>query len=228
MPRTKRSQKEVDSIKDQILKEALELMNKLGFEGFSMRKLGNRLGISAKTIYNYYNNKDELYLVILTNGFAQLYDRFESVWKKHESPMERLEAMGREYLLFGLEQTHLYNLMFTWHVPKFNDYIGTPLEPVAQVELDTALSVSEIFIKTIKETSEDGPAFTDEEARFHMIWMWAQMHGFIAGYNNTLLDYMHEKPITLKDRVLKLTFDHFKQEIIRRQKAANIYPLQRN
>lgn len=225
MPRAKRSQKEVESIKDQILREALELMNKLGFEGFSMRKLGERLSVSAKTIYNYYNNKDELYLVILTNGFAQLYDRFQSVYKKHAAPIERLEALGREYLLFGLEQTHLYNLMFTWHVPKFNDYIGTPLEPVAQVELNTALSVSEIFIKAIKKTSEKSAPFTDEEARFHMIWMWAQMHGFIAGYNNTLLDYMHEKPITLKDRILKQTFDHFKQDIISRQKTGTVYPL---
>jgi AcrR family transcriptional regulator len=228
MPRIKRSQKEVKSIKDQILQEALELMNQLGFEGFSMRKLGDRLGVSAKTIYNYYNNKDELYLVILTNGFARLRDRFDSACKKHPDPMDRLEGLGREYLTFGLEQPHLYNLMFTWHVPKFNDYIGTPLEPVAQAELDTALAVSAVFINAIKETAGEGPAFSDEEARFHMIRMWAQMHGFIAGYNNTLLDYMHENPIALKDRILKLTFDHFLQDVTGRRKTANIYPLRRD
>jgi len=214
MPRVKRSQKEVESIKDQILREALDLMNKHGFEGFSMRKLGERLGVSAKTIYNYYNNKDELYLIILTNGFARLYDRFESAYRKHSSPMDRLEALGREYLFFGLEHANIYNLMFTWHVPKFNDYIGTPLEPAAQFELETALKVSELFMKAIKETSPEGAPFTDDEARFHMIWMWSQMHGFVAGFNNTLLDYMHEHPATLKEKILKQTFSQFKQEII--------------
>jgi AcrR family transcriptional regulator len=228
MPRAKRTQKEVESIKEQILREALELMNKHGFEGFSMRKLGNRLGVSAKTIYNYYNNKDELYLVILTNGFARLYDRFESAYKKHASPMDRLEALGREYLFFGLEHANIYNLMFTWHVPKFKDYLGTPLEPVAQFELETALKVSELFMKAIKETSPEGAPFTDDEARFHMIWMWSQMHGFVAGFNNTLLDYMHENPATLKEKILKQTFGQFKQEIAKKQKAGNVVPLLRN
>jgi AcrR family transcriptional regulator len=225
MPRAKRSQKEVESIKDQILQEALELMNKYGFEGFSMRKLGERLGVSAKTIYNYYNNKDELYLVILTNGFSQLHDRFESAYKERSSPMERLEAMGREYLFFGLEHANIYNLMFTWHVPKFKDYIGTPLEATAQFELETALKVSEIFIKAIKETSPEGAPFNDEEARFHMIWMWSQMHGFVAGFNNTLLDYMHENPLTLKDQILKHTFSQFKYELNKRQKSGTMVSL---
>ena len=83
-------------------------------------------------------------------------------------------------------------------------------------------------MKTIKEASPEGSPFSDEEARFHMIWMWAQMHGFIAGYNNTLLDYMHEKPITLKDRILKHTFNQFRQEINQRKKAENVYPLDRD
>jgi AcrR family transcriptional regulator len=227
MPRAKRSQKEVESIKDQIIREALELMNKHGFEGFSMRKLGDRLGVSAKTIYNYYNNKDELYLVILTNGFAQLHDRFESAHKKNASPMDRLEAMGREYMAFGLEHSNIYNLMFTWHVPKFKDYIGTPLEPVAQFELETALKVSALFMKAIQDAAPEASSFTDDEARFHMIWMWSQMHGFIAGYNNTLLDYMHENPATLRDQILTHTFSQFKQEIIKRQKRELFIRLKR-
>jgi AcrR family transcriptional regulator len=228
MPRAKRSQTEVESIKDQILREALKLMNKHGFEGFSMRKLGERLGVSAKTIYNYYNNKDELYLVILTNGFSQLQSRFQSAYNKKLDPLERLEAMGREYLLFGIENANLYNLMFTWHVPKFKDYISTPLEPVAQVELETALAVSEIFMRAIKEASPEGSPFTDDEARFHMIWMWSQMHGFVAGYNNTLLDYMHENPAGLKENILKHTFSQFKHEIMTQQKTGSVYPLHLN
>jgi AcrR family transcriptional regulator len=228
MPRAKRSPKEVESIKNQILQEALDLMNKHGFEGFSMRKLGERLGVSAKTIYNYYNNKDELYLVILTNGFSQLHGRFQSVYDRSSEPFNRLEAMGREYLIFGIEHANLYNLMFTWHVPKFKDYIGTPLEPVAQVELETALNVSALFMKAIKEASPDDWPFTDDEARFHMIWMWSQMHGFVAGFNNTLLDYMHENPAAIKDQILRHTFSQFKHEIMTRQKAGNVVPFQRH
>lgn len=66
MLRPKKTFHEIETIKQKILEQALYLMSCHGFDGFSMRKLGSRLGVSAKTIYNYYQNKDELYLAILT------------------------------------------------------------------------------------------------------------------------------------------------------------------
>lgn len=213
MPRTKRSPDAVDAVKQDILKAALELMTRHGFDGFSMRKLGSRLGISAKTIYNYYKNKDELYLAILTEGFQQLYDRFSLVFSSTNDPFERLKALGREYLDFGLSNANIYNLMFTWHVPKFRDYVGTPMEPAAKIELETALRVSEVFMDAIRATAEHDEAMPENEARFHMIRLWSQMHGFVAGLNNTLLDYMHEHPAALKERLLERAMAHFKQDL---------------
>lgn len=217
MPRPKRSDAQIETIKEQILEEALELMNRHGFDGFSMRKLGSRLGVSAKTIYNYYQNKDELYLVILTRGFEELYNRFNTAYSSHQAPMKRLKAMGSEYMTFGLERSNIYNLMFTWHVPKFKDYVGTPMEPVAEFELESALKVSEIFIQAIVEASgetSDQEKMSEDTARFHMIWMWSQMHGFVAGINNTLLDYMHKSPISLKEKILDQIFDQFQTQTI--------------
>lgn len=136
--------------------------------------------------------------------------------------MSRLKAMGSEYLAFGLEHANIYNLMFTLHVPKFRDYIGTPMEAAAQVELETALKVSEIFIRAIVEASGEASGhkeMPEETARFHMIWMWSQMHGFVAGINNTLLDYMHENPMALKDKMLDQVFDSFQNQIRREEKS---------
>lgn len=218
MPRPKRNSDQIDAVRERILEESLDLMARKGFDGFSMRNLAARLGVSAKTIYNYYQNKDDLYLAILTRGFARLYDRFHRVFTRRTDPLPRLKEMGREYLDFGLAQANLYNLMFTWHVPKFKDYVGTLMEPAARVELETALNVSEIFMKAIKETAGDG-VMTDDAARFHMIWMWSQMHGFIAGINNTLLDYMHENPLGLKEKMLDQVFDQFSEQVSRQFSA---------
>ena len=38
-----------------------------------MRKLADQLHVTSTTIYNYYKNKDELCLVILTKAFEALY-----------------------------------------------------------------------------------------------------------------------------------------------------------
>ena len=219
MPRARRSPEAVDATRQNILKEALALMTRHGFDGFSMRKLGGRLGISAKTIYNYYQNKDELYLAILTEGFQQLYDRFSRTFSSTDDPFQRMEALGREYLDFGLEHANIYNLMFTWHVPKFKDYIGTPVEPAAKIELETALRVSEIFIQAIQAAAGGDAPLPDNAARFYMIQMWSQMHGFVAGINNTLLDYMHKNPADLKEQLLARVMAHFKHDLEQRPRG---------
>jgi AcrR family transcriptional regulator len=38
-----------------------------------MRGLGQRLGVAAKTIYNHFRNKDEVYLKVATREFGTLY-----------------------------------------------------------------------------------------------------------------------------------------------------------
>jgi AcrR family transcriptional regulator len=72
MPKLQRSPKEIEAVREDILEHALDMIVRGGFNRFSMRKLAARLGIAAKTIYNYYRNQDELYLCILTKGFEQL------------------------------------------------------------------------------------------------------------------------------------------------------------
>jgi AcrR family transcriptional regulator len=44
-----------------VLQAALKLMDKDGLEGFSMRKLGNELGVEAMSLYNHIENKEDLF-----------------------------------------------------------------------------------------------------------------------------------------------------------------------
>lgn len=206
MPKTKRSEAEIQSVKDEILKHASELIDEQGFRGFSMRKLASRLGITAKTIYNYYQSKDELYLTILTQGFNHLTALCLQAEKSRPQPVDQLRAMILAYLDFGLTNPHLYNLMFTWAVPKFNDYLGTAMEPTARIELEAALHPPLLFIKTIMACAalqHPGKKLSDDDARVIMILLWTQVHGYVAGINNTLLDYMHAEPLGLISALLE-------------------------
>jgi len=53
MPKNRRSSEEINAIRENIMNHALELIILEGYDDFSMRKLGARLNIAAKTIYNY-------------------------------------------------------------------------------------------------------------------------------------------------------------------------------
>jgi AcrR family transcriptional regulator len=213
MPKLQRTPEEIHAVKERILKQAVHLMNEVGYQDFSMRGLARKIKVTPPTLYSYYQDKDELYLCILTEGFSRLYDLNLKAYNSSQDPVVRMQAIARAYVDFGLNCANFYNLMFTWHVPKYNDFLGTPLEPVAKIELETSLQVTNLSIRAIKECAGKDYLITEEDARFLLVYYWSTLHGYIAGFNNTLLNYMHENPISVREGILKHIHDTFVREV---------------
>lgn len=213
MPRAQRTQEQVQAVKDRIIEHALELMNRVGYKDFSMRRLARELKVSPPTIYTYFHDKDELYLRILTEGFRMLHGCLQKAYNSKKDPIDRMHAIAEAYVRFGLEYQHFYNLMFTWHVPKFKDYIGTPVEDIAHEELATALGVAALATQAIKECAGPGHVVEDRDAGFLLVTLWSTLHGYVAGINNTLLAYMHEDPLSLRDTIIEFLQRCFVREI---------------
>ncbi|HPC47617.1 MAG TPA: TetR/AcrR family transcriptional regulator [Deltaproteobacteria bacterium] len=213
MPRTQRTPEQVQEVKGRIIERAVELMNRLGYRDFSMRGLARELKVSPPTLYTYFHDKDELYLRVLTEGFRLLRGRISAAYESAGHPMERMRAMAEAYVDFGLENAHFYNLMFTWHVPKYKDYLGTPVEGVAAVELETALDVARLVTKAIRECAGPGGRISDRDAGLLLVSFWSTLHGYIAGINNTLLSYMHENPLALRNTMVDLVHGWFVREV---------------
>lgn len=202
MPKKPRSPDEMESAKNRILECSLSVLAEKGFEGLSMREVARRMGVVVGTLYGYYRNRDDLYLAVLTRGFERLYDRFLNIPASRGRPLENLAAMAGAYLDFGLEEPHFYNIMFTWHVPKFRDYLNTPMEQAARVELETALAVYRLVLDQIDGLLAEKELSSPEDNRYWAIFFWSTLHGYVAGLNNTLLNYMHDNPLDLKERFL--------------------------
>lgn len=203
MPRQPMSPEERDAVRERILDGALALFAEAGFEGFSMRRLGARLDVAAKTVYNYFASKDEIYLGLLTRGFRRLASMLADAVQDATEPQQQLAGLVGAYVDFGLTHANVYNLMFTWHVPKFEDYVGTELEDVALVELETALE-SQRLAASVLSSCADG-RLSEDDLRFLTVRLWAQMHGYVAGINNNLLDYLHPDPLAMQARIVKHT-----------------------
>lgn len=212
MPRPRRSDSEIEAARDQILDAALDLFAEAGWQGFSMRKLGARLGIAAKTVYNYFDSQDELYLGLLTRGFRSLSQALTEAVEARTDPFERLDALIDAYVAFAFDNANLYALMFTLHVPKYEDYVGTPSEETALVELETALENQRLTAATIAACAS-GP-LSDDDLRFITIRLWSQLHGYTAGIHNHLIDYMHPDPASLRERMIAQIKDSMVREVL--------------
>lgn len=187
MPKMVRSPEEVETVKQKILETALDLMCEDGFDSLSMRKLATRIGMTAANIYNYYENKDELYLVIQTNGFRMLVESFAEIAGYHCRPSEKIRKMMRAYVDFGTGKPDYYEIMFSRNTPKFTDYKGTPMEAAATIEKQTALKVADIACGTILEFRNSGNMISDDDAHYLTLLAWSTLHGIVNLYNSRVL-----------------------------------------
>ncbi len=209
MPKAARTPEEVEAAKQKILQKALDIITERGYEGLTMRRLGRRVGMTAATVYNYFRNKEEIYLHVLTRGFELLYEDLLRASNSTDDPFEKLKAVWQAFVRFGMEQSNYYDIMLTLYIPKYRDFAGGPLEPLARKELTTALKVADLITGVLVEIAEAYGDIRKEDARIYFMQLLTGMHGIISLYNNTILAYVHEHPEDILDSLVESHLSFF-------------------
>jgi AcrR family transcriptional regulator len=91
----------------EIVNAARDLLEEEGIDALSMRRIAQRLGIRAPSIYKHLPDKDTLEAAIISTGFEEQAALFESALEQPDP----LGALARAYRDFGREHPHLYRLM---------------------------------------------------------------------------------------------------------------------
>src|SRR4051795_3990639 len=92
----------------EIVAAARELLEAEG--GVSMRRLADRLGIKAPSLYKHLRDKGALEAALISDAFLEAAERFEQAGDLFE--------LGSAYRAFALEHPHLYRLMFQGRLPR--------------------------------------------------------------------------------------------------------------
>jgi AcrR family transcriptional regulator len=88
----------------EIVDAARELLEAEGPEGLSMRRVADRIGIRAPSIYKHLPDKQALEAALVSAGFVESAEAFEAAGGD-------LTALARAYRSYALEHPHLYRLM---------------------------------------------------------------------------------------------------------------------
>ena len=91
----------------EIVAAARELLEEEGPEGLSMRRVAERLGIRAPSIYKHLVDKQALENALVSAGFEELAAEFEAVLADGDP----LGALAAAYRRFARAHPHLYRLM---------------------------------------------------------------------------------------------------------------------
>jgi AcrR family transcriptional regulator len=92
----------------QIVDAALELLEADGADALSMRRVADRVGIRAPSIYEHLADKRALEAAIISRGFELLANASEQTVTGAADP---LAALATVYRSFAADHPHLYRLM---------------------------------------------------------------------------------------------------------------------
>ncbi len=186
--KTARGKKELAQIREKILESALDIIVAKGLDGLTMRNLAQKTGMTAPNLYNYFSNKDEIYIHIVIRGFEMLYADLKAACDLHEDKTIRLRAMINAYMTFGINKPRYYDIMFTRPTPKYNDYIGTPLEKLSEIEYKISMDIVTLAIKTASGVM--GPTVGEALLTQRLVQIWSLMHGMITLNNSQVMGYV--------------------------------------
>ena len=113
-PRARRRQATID----EVLAAARDLSREHGLASISMRDLGERVGLHASSLYQYFPSKDAIYDALFAQGHRELH-----VWMaeldRRGRPLDVFKRGCRRFVEFCLEDAVRYQLLFQRTIPGF-------------------------------------------------------------------------------------------------------------
>ena len=98
----------IEKIDEKIAQSAFQLFAEKGYYQVTMKMIAREAGISVGTLYNYYSNKQDLFLNVFKQNLTQVHSVLNNMIEKGGNPHElittlynevtRLRELGREIL----------------------------------------------------------------------------------------------------------------------------------
>ena len=201
----RRSDHSKDELKELILTSAREIVKKEGYRELSARKVASKIGYTVGTLYNFFNNLDDLILHINARTLDMLYEKLESEisgCRNTKNIEDAVYKIGNSYIDFSYKYFHLWSMLFEHHFPRAH---GHKLPKWFQNKIDKLfLLVEEAFLPTLKNNRKAA-------SRTAKVF-WASLHGIcILSMTGKLDTIGAESAHTLVDSLIKIFISGIKR-----------------
>jgi len=164
----RRSTHTPEQLRQLILDAAQAIIETNGLAGLSAREIARRIGYSPGTIYNMFQNLDDVVLHVEARVLDALDQRLSAI-PHTGSPEDRVYKLAETYLAFTSERPKLWNLLFEHYMPG-----GADTPPWYQEKLERLMSRVEDAM---------APLFAPEDVQARQRSarvLWAGVHGITS------------------------------------------------
>jgi len=157
----------------EILQAAERIFVAEGYDGATIRKIADEVGVSSTALYMHFPDKSCILLEICQGTIRQLLERNSEIADKPMDPASRVKLMLESYMRWGLDHPNAYELVFS------------NVRHISAVMVDEATTADlgsqcyEIFSGVVREIAAEGRLRTgtaDSAAQA----LWASCHGVVA------------------------------------------------
>ncbi len=112
MARPSLTAEQVNEVQQRLLLETGRLIARDGYDGFSMRRLGAAVGMTAGALYRYFPTKQHVLLAYFGTALTTLSDRLNAIAAAEPDPLRALYRLALAYADFCLEDRDRFRLLF--------------------------------------------------------------------------------------------------------------------
>lgn len=155
----------IKDIEKKILNSAEKLFYEYEYAHISMRMIAKDSGIAVGTIYNYYNDKESLFLKLLTRNWTESYHRIVQVARDFNDPKVALKKFF-DMLFVEIEKKKVLGreIMMTSNMSAQKNHTGEHFVSFNQMEkklLESFLQAISPLLQQTDKTQESVSLFLD-------------------------------------------------------------------
>jgi AcrR family transcriptional regulator len=116
----------------ELLAAAEKIFTVSGYEGATIRKIADEVGVSSTALYMYFQDKSQIMLEICVHALEQLYIQLEAITVERTDPLGRVRGLLEVMLRFGFEQPTAYQLLYCVAPKDINERRNEVIAPLSR------------------------------------------------------------------------------------------------
>jgi AcrR family transcriptional regulator len=170
---TERKARQKETLRQDILDAARQILLEEGPNHLSMRRIARRIEYTPTTIYLYFKDKADLLFHLCEEVYGKIVEVIEAAGAAEEDPVARLRATMRAYIEFGLAEPDRYRIAFMTE-------IAPNVDPASFLEAGSmGIAAYELVRQRVRKAIK-GRADNAEEVEAVTQTLWAMAHGIIS------------------------------------------------
>ena len=161
------------NLREELIEKGIELINEVGEEKLSLRKVAKMCGVSNAAPYTYFKKKSDLLYAMSDYIWGILAAELDRTRKKYEHQENLLVKLGKTYVMFFCENHRYYHFMISRKNMKIDLF-----SKFSEIENNNEKAFSILKIEAIKILEKMG--VPNQAMQDKIIAMWALVQGLVT------------------------------------------------